>query len=152
MQIVRSPSLPYVALLFINESTLVAAGHDCAPVLFSGGPGGWALSRSLDDTSAGAKNLTPSATGSSPRAGGPGRLNTEAFNRFRQADSRGATSAPSAGGSTAPGSIHTNANGELLTVHQNTILDVQAYEWAQDGSVAKFFTVGKDGRLCIWAV
>ncbi len=153
VQTVRSPSLPYVALVFISETSLVAAGHDCAPVLFSGGPDGWALVRSLDDASAGGKSMTPNATGARA-AGGPGRLNTEAFNRFRQADSRG-HSAGGAGGSTAataPGSTSTNAQGELLTVHQNTILDVQAYECAQDGSVTKIFTVGRDGRLCIWAL
>jgi actin related protein 2/3 complex, subunit 1A/1B len=81
--------------------------------------------------------------------GGPGRLNTEAFNRFRQADSRGVGGAAAAGGA---GGVKTGENGELLTVHQNTITELGAYEWGKGGEVTKFTTIGKDGRLCIWTV
>jgi actin related protein 2/3 complex, subunit 1A/1B len=100
--------------------------------------------KSLDDPTSSSKGLTPTPTGSR----GPGRLNNEAFNIFKAADSRGQSSSSSA----VSGGINKGANGELLTVHQNTITDVQPYEWAEDGSVAKFTTIGKDGRLCVWTV
>jgi actin related protein 2/3 complex subunit 1A/1B len=151
--VIRSPSLPYVSLTFISESQLIAAGHDCQPVVFAGSDGGWALDHSLDDPAAagaGAKPLTPSATG---RVAGPGRLNTEAFNRFRQADSRGASSTSTGSSATkAPGAIATAPDGSLLTVHQNTITSVQPYEWSQNGDVSKVATAGRDGRLVIWNV
>ncbi len=109
------------------------------------------MEKSLDDPAA-AKTLTPSATGASKfggAAGGPGRLaGNEAFNRFKQADSRGTSSSSSA---VPPGSGQT-ATGELVTVHQNTITTVAPYEYGRDGSVSKFYSVGKDGKLCIWTL
>jgi actin related protein 2/3 complex, subunit 1A/1B len=38
---VRTPLLPFVSLLWINENEIVAAGHDCQPVLFQGSHEGW---------------------------------------------------------------------------------------------------------------
>lgn len=148
VQTIRSISLPYLSLAFLDETSLIAAGHDCQPILFKGGPDGWVMTKSLDDISA-TKSLTPQATGASRFGGaGVGRLNTEAFNRFKQADSRGA---PSSNGAVA-GATGQTAEGELKTVHQNTITHVEAYEWKSDDSVAKFYTVGRDGRLVIWTV
>lgn len=105
------------------------------------------MTRSLDDAdkasrAASSGVLTPSGTG---------RLNSEAFNRFRSADSRGATSSPSAtsnGGPSAAGGGST----ELETIHQNTITKVKAYEFDAQGDVTKVSTSGVDGRLVIWDV
>ncbi|KAJ9122415.1 hypothetical protein QFC22_001840 [Naganishia vaughanmartiniae] len=149
IQTIRSPSLPYTSLLFTTESALVAAGHDCQPVLFQGSQSGWSLVKSLDDpAAAGSRNMTPQATGASRFGGNSvGRLHSEAFNRFRQADTRGAAGVGAAGEG-APGA---QANGgELKTIHQNTITGLQAYEWGADGAVVKFYTIGRDGRLVIW--
>jgi actin related protein 2/3 complex subunit 1A/1B len=109
------------------------------------------MTKSLDDPSA-TKTLTPQATGTARAAGSVGRLNTEAFNRFKQADTRGQSSSSSSS-SSAPGIgglPGQTAEGELKTVHQNTITAVEAYEWKTDGAVAKVFTIGKDGRLVVW--
>jgi actin related protein 2/3 complex subunit 1A/1B len=155
---VRCPSLPYNALTFISESSLIAAGHDCQPIVYTGSSSGWTLSHSLDDpASSGSRALTPNATGSrvvsGGSSGGPGRLNTDAFNLFRQADTRG-TSAPKQPGSAqgSAGITQVGADGMLLTVHQNSITSVEAYEWSGNGDVGKITTVGKDGRLVIWNV
>ncbi len=136
--VVRFPSLPYVTLTWTSEDSLVAAGHDCQPVLFSVGPSGWQAVGSLDDTSApktsgGARG---SLTGSSP----VGRLNSAAFNSFRNADSRG-----------LGGGSQLATDTELFTVHQNTITDIRAYEGAP-GAVTKVSTSGVDGKLVIWDV
>lgn len=143
-QTIRISTLPYVTLTFASESSLIAAGHDCQPVSFSDTGSGWALAGSLDDITA-AK--TP--------VGGPrsansavGRLNNEAFNRFKNADSRGTTGPPPIPGSSASTS---GAGGELLTVHQNTITSVRAYE-GEPGNVTRVSTSGKDGLLVIWDV
>lgn len=153
IQVIRSPSLPYVSMVFATEASLVAAGHDCQPALFTGdAQNGWKLERSLDDPAA-TKGLTPSATGAaSARTGAVGRLNTEAFNRFKQADSRGVSGASAGGSGAVTGAPGQTASGELLTVHQNTIIGMGVYEWNQDGSVAKFYTCGRDGKLCIWTL
>jgi actin related protein 2/3 complex subunit 1A/1B len=151
---VRTSSLPFVTLSWTNEENLIAAGHDCQPFLFSGSEaqGGWKMVASLDDTAlASARSsggmLTPTATGSSATSGRPGRLNNEAFARFKHADSRGSAALPSPLGGTG------SASTDLYTVHQNTITSVRPFTWNPDGSaVESVSTSGVDGRLVIWAV
>jgi len=153
---VRTSWLPFVALSWTNEENLIAAGHDCQPFLFSGSEtqGGWKLVTSLDDTaSASARSsgglLTPTATGSSA-SGRPGRLNNEAFTRFKNADSRGTATLPSPLGA-GPGAG--SASTDLYTVHQNTITSVRPFTWNADGTVVESVsTSGVDGRLVIWGV
>ncbi|CAE7125010.1 unnamed protein product [Rhizoctonia solani] len=141
-QTIRISTLPYVTLAFTSESSLVAAGHDCQPVLFSDSGSGWALAGSLDDI-----NTTKTPVGTRG-ATAVGRLNNEAFNRFKNADSRGATGPPPIPGSSASTS---GAGGELLTVHQNTITSVRAYE-GEPGNITRVSTSAKDGQLVIWDV
>ncbi|QRV88897.1 actin-related protein 2/3 complex subunit 1 [Ceratobasidium sp. AG-Ba] len=141
-QTIRISTLPYVTLTFTSESSLVAAGHDCQPVLFSDNGSGWALEGSLDD-------ITSTKSPAGPRsAGAVGRLNNEAFNRFKNADSRGTTGPPPIPGSSASTS---GAGGDLLTVHQNTITSVRPYNGGRD-NVTRISTTGKDGLLVIWDV
>jgi len=137
---VRVSTLPLVTLIWTSEDAIVAAGHDCQPYVFSGNEGGWKLIGSLDDTSAPKSALSPSRF--SP--GGPGRLNSTAFNTFKNADSRGLSS-PGAGGGSSQG------ESELFTVHQNTITSVRPYE-GQSGAITKVSTTGVDGKLVVWNV
>lgn len=150
---VRVPTLPYMALTFTSEEQLIVGGHDCQPTVLTGNSSGWTHSHSLDDPSAaGSRGLTPTPTGS--RAG-PGRLNNEAFNLFRQADTRGQTRAPVAGAggvNNTAGATPIGPDGHLVTVHQNSITLVDAYEWTESGEVGKVYTAGRDGRLVIWGV
>ncbi|CDU23001.1 probable Arp2/3 protein complex subunit sop2 [Sporisorium scitamineum] len=161
VHVIRSPTLPYVTLTFVTENQLVAAGHDCQPVLFQGdAQSGWSIVKSLDAASKGAPPPPP------PKAPGlstVGRLNNEAFNRFKSADSRGGSSTPtvatstSAGGSVAGalGAVagaSVGADGELHTTHQNTITSVRPFSGAAQGSVDQVSTSGVDGRLCVFAV
>lgn len=133
MQNIRISTLPYVTLTWTSEENIVAAGHDCQPVVFSGSEAGWGFVGSLDDTTTGSK--------SSAKVGSVGRLNSSAFNTFRNADTRG-----HAGG----GDV--SADTELLTVHQNTITSVRPFEWGAEGSVSRVSTSGVDGKLVIWSV
>lgn len=146
-----------MTLSWTNEENLIAAGHDCQPFLFSGSEaqGGWKLVASLDDTAIASSRssgsmLTPTATGNSGASGRPGRLNNEAFARFKNADSRGsATLPPPLGGGPGAG----NASTDLYTVHQNTITSVRPFTWNAGRSVVESVsTSGVDGRLVIWAV
>jgi actin related protein 2/3 complex subunit 1A/1B len=132
---IRINSLPYVTLTWTSEDALVAAGHDCQPVVFSGSEQGWALIGTLDDTTASSASKAPGA-----RTGAVGRLNSAAFNTFRNADTRGQT-----GGDAA-------SDTELLTVHQNTITSVRPYAYDSEGVVSRVSTTGVDGKLVIWDV
>jgi len=130
---IRINTLPYVTLTWTAEDTIVAAGHDCQPIVFSGSEGGWAAVGSLDDTTTGG------AKAGAARSGPVGRLNSAAFNTFRNADSRGHNA-------------DTAGDTELLTVHQNTITSVRPYEYKSDGTVARVSTSGVDGKLVVWNV
>jgi actin related protein 2/3 complex subunit 1A/1B len=131
-----------VTLTWTSEDSLVAAGHDCQPILFSGTmESGWTTIGSLDDPDAAGK----SAGGASPRAGPVGRLNSTAFNTFKAAAERGQT------GSSTSGVGQGAGDTVLLTVHQNTITSVRPYEGAP-GAVHKVSTTGVDGKLVVWDV
>ncbi|GAA5855891.1 hypothetical protein JCM9279_001160 [Rhodotorula babjevae] len=157
---VNLASLPCLTLQWTSENALIAAGHDCQPLIFEGSlESGWAQTGSLDQ-----RTGTSSRAAAGPGAGGVGRLNrSEAFNMFRAADSRGVSSssapAPAAGGATAApgggalgaGQKLTSSGTELLTVHQNTITSVRAYS-GQPGAVDRVSTTGVDGRLVVWPV
>lgn len=165
MVTIKTTTLPYVTLTWTAEDALIAAGHDCQPVLFSGTSSSWKAIGSLDDANGPRSSSFPSAV-SSPRTagstggGGPpvGRLNNAAFNRFKEADSKGTSSIPgtpsSPGGGLFGGASSSSgvAGGELMTVHQNTITSVRPYEWAQNGNVSKVSTTGVDGKLVVWSV
>ncbi|KZT09756.1 actin-like protein ARPC3 [Laetiporus sulphureus 93-53] len=143
MYTIKLSSLPLLTLTWTTENALVAAGHDCQPLVFSGSEGGWELIGSLDDPHA-----NKSSGGARSGFGGAspmGRLNSAAFNAFRNADSRGISNVP--GSPTASSS----AESELFTVHQNTITSVRPYEGAP-GNITKVSTSGADGRLVVWDV
>ncbi|KAL4402576.1 ARP2/3 actin-organizing complex subunit Sop2 [Malassezia pachydermatis] len=161
---IRLPSLPYVTLLFLSETSLVAAGHDCQPMVFEGSlEQGWRLTRSLDTAGTAASKpkppppppKKPGLAGAPAAAPGVGRLNNEAFARFREADSHGRTSsspsqnqadnAPQSFGAVAGASIADD--GELHTTHQNTITHVRLYA-GEPAHVDTISTSGVDGRLC----
>lgn len=129
---IRQQTLPCVTLTWTAEDTIVAAGHDCQPAVYSGSAAGWSLVGTLDDASGTSK-------AGSARAGGVGRLNSAAFNTFRNADTRGHTT-------------ETTTNTELLTIHQNTITSVRPYERGSDGVVTRVSTSGVDGKLVVWNV
>ncbi|KAF9029171.1 actin-related protein ARPC3 [Hymenopellis radicata] len=127
---IKMTSLPLVTLTWTSEQSIVAAGHDCQPYVFTGSEGGWEPIGTLDDTS------VPKSASARPSV--PGKLNkSAAFATFQSADSRGQSS------------IAASSDTKLLTIHQNTITSVRPYE-EQGGVVTKVTTSGADGRLIIW--
>jgi len=135
---IKMSSLPLITLTWTTENSVIAAGHDCQPLLFQGNEGGWELSGSLDDP-----NASKSAGGARSGFGAAspvGRLHSAAFNTFRNADTRGLAS---------PGGSAGSGESELFTVHQNTITSVRPYAGAP-GDVSKVSTSGVDGKLVIW--
>ncbi|CAG8771416.1 3761_t:CDS:2, partial [Acaulospora colombiana] len=73
-QAIRISSLPYLSLLWVTEDKLIAAGHDCVPVLFEKQNDQWKISKVID---ASKKKVVGEST---------------AFNRFRDWDTRGISS------------------------------------------------------------
>lgn len=71
---VVTPSLPYLSLIWANDRQIVAAGHDCAPVLFeTSDHQDWHLTGSLDEN----KKKTS--------------ISTSVLSRFKTMDSRGSS-------------------------------------------------------------
>ncbi|GAO51363.1 structural constituent of cytoskeleton [Saitoella complicata NRRL Y-17804] len=137
---VKTRMLPFLSLIWISEQAVVAAGHDCQPVLFSQSGAGWELTKSLDDPTT-KKSAAPTAN----------RMNA-AFNMFREMDLKGKSSATTGEDGEV---ISRGDDTKLATVHQNTITSIRVYEggwhagqWT--GDVRRFSTSGHDGRLCVW--
>lgn len=131
---VRLTSLPHTSVTFLTEDSLIAAGHDCQPMLYRlVNNNSWEFVKSLDD-----------ATGASnqPKAGVAGRLNNTAFNAFKAADSMGATAGVAGVGS---------GDTVLTTVHQNTITSVRPFAGALD-NITHVSTAGIDGKIVIWDI
>lgn len=103
--------------------------------MFSGSEAGWQETGTLDDVNA-PKSIEAHAGGQ----GSVGRLNTGAFAAFRNADTRGQSSTGS-----------TSSDTKLLTVHQNTITNIRAYDYSAEG-LNRVSTSGVDGQLVIWDV
>ncbi|KAJ7578385.1 actin-related protein ARPC3 [Mycena floridula] len=130
---IRMSSLPVVTLTWTAEDSIIAAGHDCQPYVFSGSDAGWQAVGTLDDAKSGDRASTPTSVG---------KLKTGAFATFQAADSRGQSSIAGA----SP-----TADTKLLTLHQNTITSVRPYE-SKGGRVTKVSTSGVDGNLVVWDV
>ena len=141
---IKMMTLPLVTLTWTSEESLVAAGHDCQPFVFSGTISGWQLVGTLDDP-----NSSKASGGSRSAFGGGaspvGRLQSSAFNTFRNADSRGISNSPG-----SP-TVSNATESEIFTVHQNTITNVRAYDGVA-GAVTKVSTSGVDGKLVVWDV
>ncbi|KAI8461682.1 WD40-repeat-containing domain protein [Phakopsora pachyrhizi] len=141
VHVIKLPSLPLVSLTFCGEDTFVAAGHDCQPLVFQGDSNrGWKLVKTLEEfkgVGSPQQQRTPS--------GGIGRLNNDAFNLFRSADSRGVMTAAGEGGSNG------GSRAGLETVHSNTITSVRKFAGA-DGSISHISTSGSDGKVVIWDI
>jgi actin related protein 2/3 complex subunit 1A/1B len=95
---VKTQDLPFLDLVFLNETSVVAVGHDCTPVLFSG-QGGWKLAKKLDG----------GAGGAAPASGGDQK--SSAFKVFQNKVDRAETATET----------------KLTTKHQNAINNVQKY-------------------------
>lgn len=97
---VSTTLLPFVSMLWLSESEIVAAGHDCHPVVFSGSEQrGWAIDHAVDDPQQAKKNV--------------GKENS-ALNMFRQMDLKGTPTSAT-------------EDSSLATIHQNTITYVYGY-------------------------
>jgi actin related protein 2/3 complex subunit 1A/1B len=91
VQVVPTLCLPFVTLVFLSETQILAAGHDCAPYLIAYRNGVWSLVDKID------QGTKKAALASS---------NT-AFNKFKQMDSRAQSA--------------TTTDTEITSVHQNAI-------------------------------
>lgn len=96
--VVRTSDLPFRDLLFINETTIVAAGHDCTPVLFQN-QGGWKMIKKLDSSGGGGAATADKGS--------------NAFKMFQNKVDKGTSS---------------TEETILTTKHQNCISELQPYK------------------------
>lgn len=109
---VATQMLPFNSLIWTREDQIVAAGHDCHPIVFEGGAGGWAQAYSIDDPN---------------KALGGAAQESSALNMFKQLDLKGRSSGVDGSG--------------LNTLHQNTITKLRVHAGSA-GNVTSFSTSG----------
>lgn len=119
----RTGHLPFSALVWTSPNSIVAAGHGCIPVKFSGDANGhW-------------EEVQSAFSQSSKKSDAGGGITAK--NIFMQMDSRAQT-ASSAG-----------SDNVLESVHQNTINTLRVYQGSRD-AVTMLSSTGVDGKLVIW--
>jgi len=99
---VKTPLLPFMSLLWLSEGSIIAVGHDCSPVLFTGNENGWTLHGKADESMKKTSDTGPAGS---------------AFNKFRQMDSKG---------------TQNNADSDLNSVHYNTITSVRSFAGSRE--------------------
>ena len=119
--------LPCLSVVWSSEVNLIAAGHDCYPMLYKFEQGSNVKSNTGKLTLIGKMDQE----GKEKEADG-----FSAMKKFRDMDRRGIEN------HTGPG----EGGGALESIHQNTIVEVRHY------SKEKVSTVGLDGKLVIWKV
>ena len=125
---IRTTLLPFTCCLWLNETTIVASGYNCAPYVFT------------YDQAAGKL--------SAPRC----------LDKQEQSDSNGNSNGTSANFSatlTAFRGMDTRAQAEskdleLKTLHQNTITSMVPHSIDANGEVTIFSTAGLDGQIVLW--
>lgn len=116
---------PFKVLEFIGEEAIIAAGHNCFPVLFLGSLQGWSELKSLDKKAA-TEKPKPVAVAEDDEMTG-----SSALSMFRQLDLKGRVQ---------KGSL------DLPTVHQNAITCLRFYD---EGHI---LTSGIDGRVVVFPI
>jgi actin related protein 2/3 complex subunit 1A/1B len=117
---VKHTGLPFHTCLFLNEYTLVVAGHEYKPYLVQQQQdGSWALTRNLDEKKAAA-------------AGGPAKVN--AFAMFANKVATGQDQ---------------RKGDKQETKHQNCITHLDLYQGSPD-NVSAFTSSGIDGLVVVW--
>lgn len=119
--------LPCLSVVWSSEVNLVAAGHDCYPMLYKYERGSNVASNTAPLTYLGKMDQS----GKEKEADG-----FSAMKKFRDMDRRGIEN------HTGPG----EGGGALESIHQNTIVEVRNY------SKDKVSTVGLDGKVVVWKV
>lgn len=127
---VKTSYLPFTSLKFLSEIELVAAGHSCAPVVFSGDQESWFETRTIDNTKVTA--LPKKVRAVDEDDDDDATSGTSALSMFKQLDLRGKVASKNA--------------SELPTIHQNTITAVKIYD------LGHISTSGKDGKVVIFPV
>lgn len=123
VQVIKMPGLPFRSILFLNDSTLVAAGYELNPSLFVEQGGVWSFAGKVD------KEVREEAKKSS------GLQNT--FKVFQDQAKKATAGAESL---------------DLPTKHQNAVSCICAVTPQGNGEITHFSTSGLDGVIVCWDV
>lgn len=131
---VKTNYLPFKSLVYLNNNTIVAGGHNCNLIVFQGNENGWKEAYHVEKQ----KDLIKDV----PIPGGEEEDEEEisshdALNMFKQMDLKGRVNKP--GKATGSGKV-------LSTIHQNTIANVRLYHGNQVS------TAGIDGKVVIFSI
>lgn len=115
---VNTAFLPFKSLCWLSEEEIVAAGHDCHPIVFKGNEQGWQFAKSIDD----------------PRESKREQRESSALNMFRAMDLKGSEET----GSTELATIHQNTINTVRPYSVSGNRVVQISTSGVDGRVVIF--------------
>lgn len=120
--------LPFLSCVWVSQGSLVAAGHDCCPMLFN--------YQCLQPTTDAQPHPVLKFVGRLDRSQKKEADGQSAMRKFRDLDAKA-------------DNHHSNVTGDscLGTIHQNTISQIRSC--SKSKSVA---TVGMDGKLVVWSL
>lgn len=126
--------LPFLSCVWVSENSIVAAGHDCCPMVFSH------QNQPLQNGKAMQQQAQPilKFIGRLDRSQKRAEDGQSAMRKFRDLDAKA--------DNTQPNSVN-SGDSCLSTIHQNTIGQVRLY--SKSKSVA---TVGLDGKFVVWSL
>jgi actin related protein 2/3 complex subunit 1A/1B len=125
LSVLKLKLLPMMDCIFLDETKIVVAGHDCAPFLVTqSGPDRWVVSKNLDEKK---KAAAPAAAVSQSRA---------AFAMFQDRATKGTTDS-------------SKLDTDIETKHQNAITNIEVYR-RNPSMVTEFTTSGLDGAVHWW--
>ena len=124
--------LPWLSLIFLTDTLAIAAGFNCAPVVLTHSPAGWAVAGELSPT---------------PESASAGAASKSAFSErlatFKSQTDRGEAAPAGRGGDGEGGGAGVPRGGG----HMNTITCLRHMPGTPNG----FSTSALDGRLGVWS-
>lgn len=128
--------LPFLSCVWVSENSIVAAGHDCCPMLFS--HQSQPLQNGQTTQQQHQKQPVLKFVGRLDRSQKRAEDGQSAMRKFRDLDAKADNSQPN---------NVTSGDSCLGTIHQNTIGQIRLY--SKSKSVA---TVGLDGKFVVWSL
>ncbi|XP_015792855.1 actin-related protein 2/3 complex subunit 1A [Tetranychus urticae] len=120
---VKTPDLPYLTLIWSSNRFIIAAGHDCCPMLYK-----------YDENSGKLECLEKLDKSTKKETDG-----FSAMRKFRELDKFAI-------------SLNDNSSSDSIsdTIHQNSIREIRAHSLSKSGGVDRISTVGLDGKMVFW--
>jgi len=119
--VLKTRYLPFLTCIWPNNNSIIAAGHDCCPMLFKCANGKLEFLEKID------KSVKKEADGFS------------AMRKFKDMDKYNDFN-----------SSGNNSETMLDTIHQNSITELRVYSQSKNGVADQISSISLDGKMVVW--